>query len=42
MRSFEVTNDGRHAFFTFDCADALYVVEGLPPRSGMVLTLGGE
>ncbi|HPO38668.1 MAG TPA: hypothetical protein PL176_11725, partial [Kiritimatiellia bacterium] len=42
MRSFEVTNDGRHAFFTFDGADALYVVEGLPPRSGMVLTLGGE
>ena len=42
MRSFEVTNDARYAFFSFDGADALYVVEGLPSHStGTVIKLIG-
>ena len=43
MRSFEVTNDARYAFFSFDGADALYVVEGLPSHStGTVIKLIGS
>lgn len=38
LRSFEVTNDGQYAFFTFAGADGLFVVKSRP-LTGTVMTL---
>ena len=39
MRSFEVTNDGKYAFFSFFGSDGLYVVETVARPKGTVLMI---